>query len=345
MSNKTWHALIGLQYVALLVGISTLVACNSNGTEPEALNPRTTVEAMGIGINLGNTLDAPYEGDWAPAAQQEYFEAFKEAGFHHVRIPATWDNHTAKTAPYKVDTKRMDRTEQVVDWALAQGFYVILNAHHEDWLQQDYDDPDKRARFDAIWTQIAERFKNKSPRLMLEILNEPEGMTSAQVNDLNKRILGIIRAQNPTRLVVYSGHGFTPLESLLEADIPKDDYLIANFHSYNPWAFAGQCTRRWGSDQDVADLTAIYQTAKDWSTEHDIPVMVNEFGAAHNDFTQPQNVCELEDRLHYLRTHVNLAIEMGIAATVWDDNGSFGIYDREAAEWGPEKDVLVAPNP
>ncbi len=300
---------------------------------------------MGIGINLGNTLDAyPNEGDWAPVAQERHLEAFAEAGFQHVRIPATWDNHTAESAPYQVDADRMDRTEQVVDWALAQGYYVILNMHHETWLKENYSDPAVRARFEAIWTQIVERFGDKSPRLLFEILNEPLGMTMTQINDANHRILDIIRAQNPTRLVVFAGNGYTPIGTLLEVDIPDDDYLIANFHSYDPWAFAGQCTRRWGSDQDHADLRAIYQTASDWSEEYGIPVMVNEFGAAHYDFTAPENVCNPEDRLEYLSAHAQLAIEMGLAASVWDDAGSFGIYDRENDSWGPAKDVLVAPN-
>lgn len=314
--------------------------------EPTTLSAHDTVLEMGVGINLGNTLDAyPNEGDWAPKAEQPYFKAFKEAGFHHVRIPATWDDHTAETAPYRIDQARMDRTEQVVDWALAQGYPVILNAHHEIWLKENYSDPDARARFDAIWTQIAERFADKSPRLMFEMLNEPVGMTAEQVNDLNARILGIIRQDNPTRLVVIAGNDYTPASSLNDIALPEDNYLIGNFHSYDPWPFAGQCTRRWGSDSDKAELAAIYDIANDWSVQTGVPVMVNEFGAPHYDYNNPENVCNPNDRLEYLRTHVNLAIEHGMAATVWDDAGAFQIYDRDQNSWDAAKDVLVTPNP
>ncbi|WP_049722659.1 cellulase family glycosylhydrolase [Gilvimarinus polysaccharolyticus] len=314
--------------------------------EPTQYTPHEAVAQMGIGINLGNTLDAyPNEGDWAPVAQEAHLVAFADAGFNHVRIPATWDNHTATSAPYAVNASRMDRTEQVVDWALAQGYHVVLNAHHEIWLKQDYANAAKRARFDAIWKQIAERFKNKSARLSFEILNEPNGMTAAQSNDLNPRILNIIRVSNPNRLVVIAGSGFTPINTLADIELPNDSQLIANFHSYDPWPFAGQCVRGWSTSADKAELEKVYQTARDWAQTNGVPVTVNEFGAAHYDHQNPENICAEADRLAYLREHVNLATEYGIAATVWDDNGSFGVYDREQESWGPEKDILVAPNP
>ncbi|WP_439509212.1 glycoside hydrolase family 5 protein [Marinimicrobium koreense] len=360
----------------LISTLFSLVACGSSGSTPELpsssseassssssetsssasapamtapddpLEPHATVAEMGIGINLGNTLDAyPNEGDWALPAQERYLEDFNEAGFQHVRIPATWDDHTAQSAPYTVDSGRMNRAEEVVDWALDQGFYVILNAHHERWIWEGEGlTEEKRARFQAIWTQIAERFSGKSHRLIFEILNEPIGLSAEQTNELKADILPIIRAQNPTRLVIISGHNYSGVHTLSDIDLPEDDYLIANFHSYDPWAFAGQCTRRWGSEADRAELAQIYATAAAWREQSGVPVMLNEFGAAKFDFQNPENVCELEDRLAYIGHHVNLAIENGIPATFWDDGGSFSTYDREAGTWGPEKDVLVAPN-
>jgi endoglucanase len=286
-------------------------------------------------------LDAyPNEGAWALPAQRHFFQAYKDAGFKHVRIPATWDDHVDNASPYAVDAERMDRTEQVVDWALEQGYYVILNMHHEIWLKENYSVA-RRERFDAIWEQISERFANKSARLMLEILNEPQGLTLQQVDDINEGVIDIIREDDATRLIVFSGNGYTPVDSMLAAAIPDDDYLIGNFHSYDPWQFAGQCLRTWGSTQDRADLEDIYDRAKTWSTDNDIPVMVNEFGAAHYDFTAPGNICDEDDRLEYLGEHAANAIANGFGASVWDDGGSFVIYDRATGLWGPEMEVLV----
>src|SRR5690606_20156752 len=99
----------------------------------------------------------------------------------------------------------------------------------EHWLSEDYNSS-KQARFNAMWTQIADRFKHKSPRLMLEIFNEPVGMSAAEVNGLNAEILPIIRTTNPERLVVIAGHDYTGVNTLASIALPEDDYLIANFH-------------------------------------------------------------------------------------------------------------------
>ena len=275
-----------------------------------------------------------------------YFEAFKNAGFNHVRIPVTWDDDIGNDDPYTVNGALMGRVEQVVDWALDAGLYVILNAHHETWLKTDYDNLNNQRRFDALWVQIADRFKDKPSKLLFEILNEPVGMTIEQVNDLNPRILEIIRRTNPTRLVVFAGNDYTPLESLWETEIPaeNDNYLIGNFHSYDPWSFAGQCSQWWGSDEDLAKLEALYQDAEVWSQAHNIPVTVNEFGVAHFDFVNPANQCDGDARLAYLDAHVTFAKHYGLSATFWDDAGTFGSYNRSENYFGPEKDVLVAPN-
>jgi endoglucanase len=307
----------------------------------ESQSPAATVAGMGIGINLGNTLDAPVEGEWAPAAERRFLEDFAEAGFGHVRIPVTWDKHVSTTEPYTISPVFLERVEQVVDWGLAQGLYVILNAHHESWLKEHYSDPDRRARFAALWRQVATHMQQKPERLIFEILNEPVGMTATDVDQLNSTMLAILRESNPTRTVVFSGNGFTPVDSLLSAAVPDDPHLIGNFHSYDPWPFAGQCTRSWGSTEDRAQLAAIYQKAADWSARTAIPVMVNEFGAAHYDYLLPQNVCDPQARLEYLSAHVEQARAKGIAATVWDDNGSFQIYRRQQGTWGEEKAVLL----
>ncbi len=304
-------------------------------------SPTEAVARMGVGINLGNTLDAPEEGKWAPAAQRHFFEDFAEAGFGHVRIPVTWDHHVSSAQPYIVDPAFLERVEQVVDWALAQGVYVILNAHHETWLKEHYGDAEARARFAAIWRQVATHMQQKPARLIFEILDEPRGMSAAEVDELNSSILAILRESNPTRLVVFSGTGGSSMDSLAAAAVPDDPYMIGSFHSYEPWSFAGECTRSWGSAEDHAQLAAIYQRAANWTKQTGVPIMTNALGAAHYDYRQPQNVCDPQARLNYLSAHVAQVHAHGIAATVWDDDGSFQIYHRQQRSWGKEKSVLL----
>ena len=298
------------------------------------LTPEAAIAAMGRGINLGNTLEPPREGDWNNGpAEEAYFDAYLAAGFTNVRIPVRWDEHTAETAPYTIDPAWLDRVEEVVDWGLERELYVTLNGHHEDWLKQDYATEATRARYDAIWEQIVARFGDKSERLLFEIINEPFGMTVAQVDDLNARILGIIRERNPTRLVIFGGNEYANAEQLVAAAVPQDDYVIGYFHSYDPWSFAGQGTGTWGTEGDYAALDERFRRVAAWSEATGVPVHLSEFGAVL--------AADYNSRMRFYAAYVENALRYGFAFSVWDDGGDFRILDREDLTWPDVKDVLI----
>ncbi len=298
------------------------------------LTPEEAVEEMGRGINLGNTLEPPTEGGWNNGpAQESFFDAYLEAGFTNIRIPVRWDQHTANTAPFAITESWMNRVEQVVDWGLSRGFIITLNGHHEDWLKNNYNNATLRARYDSIWVQIAERFQDKSDRLLFEMINEPKGMTSPQVDNLNERILGIIRTTNPTRIVIYSGNMYSNAEQLLSAAIPDDDYIIGYYHAYDPWAFSGQGIGTWGTSNDYQQVTNKYQTVKNWSVANNIPIHHSEFGAIHT--------CDFNSRMRIYAHNVEQCIAKGFAFSVWDDGGDFRVLNRGSNTWPEVKEILV----
>ncbi len=298
------------------------------------LTPRDAITQIKRGINIGNTLDPPTEGAWNNGPLQEYyFDDYKSQGFTCIRIPVTWDKHTSYNLPYTIDETWLQRVEQIVDWGLQRNLYIILNAHHESWLKNNYSNAAYRARFDSIWSQIATRFRNKSDKLFFEILNEPVGMTGPEVDQLNSGILGIIRKTNPTRIVIYSGNDYTGSSFMMAAAIPKDNYLIAYFHSYDPWDFAGLAKGTWGTTQDRNEVNTRFETVHQWSVKNNIPVIISEFGAVKN--------CDYNSRMYYYSSYVEEALANGIPFQVWDDGGDFGIYNRSARTWNDIKDILV----
>ena len=129
--------------------LPSVVLPTTQNVLPNEILAEQAIAEMGIGINLGNTLDAPYEGQWALSAKEYYIQAFKDAGFKHVRIPVTWNNHTLLYSPYDIDDIFLDRVEQIVDWALTRDLYVIVNVHHDDWLKSDFSQANQN-RFSAI---------------------------------------------------------------------------------------------------------------------------------------------------------------------------------------------------
>jgi aryl-phospho-beta-D-glucosidase BglC (GH1 family) len=298
------------------------------------LSPQEAIRQMIPGINLGNTLEPPTEGGWNnPAAQEYYFDDYKAAGFTCVRIPVRWDEHTDKKPPYAIDKAWMDRVEQIADWGLKRDLFIILNTHHEEWIKKGYADPNQRERFDSIWRQISQRFKDKSEKLFFEVINEPVGLSLPQINELNDRILKIIRLTNPVRIVVYSGNEWNGFEPLIKAAVPKDKYLIGTFHTYDPSQFALEGKGKWGTDADKAADKAMFDKVAAWSKETGIPVLVGEFGAVSK--------CDHDSRIALYTTFVQEIRSHGFAFTVWDDGGDYRIYQRKNRNWNEIKDIVI----
>lgn len=293
---------------------------------------------MQRGINLGNTLEPPLEGGWNnPKAEEYYFDMYRDAGFDVVRIPVRWDQHMGNSAPYQIDESWMLRVEQLADWALERGLFVIINAHHDDWIKSNYSSQVMRDRFDSLWSQVAIHFKDKSERLLFEILNEPHGLTKAQNDEMHQRVLSIIRASNPSRLVIFQGHNWGGSDELLQAAIPDDDFLIASFHSYDPYLFGLEGQGTWGTPNDYQQLKSKFDKVKEWSLLHDIPVILGEFGSLRK--------CDYNSRMRHYQAYMEQALLNGFIPCAWDDGGDFRIMNRQQKTWDEVKDILIYTTP
>ncbi|WP_452224007.1 cellulase family glycosylhydrolase [Lacinutrix chionoecetis] len=277
--------------------------------------PQQMVSSMGRGINLGNVLSAPVEGNWSPAVEETFFEDVAASGFQTVRIPIRWDfhttpfnavtytdgnnNYTGSPADYVVDSSFLDRVEQVTDWALNNGLVAIIDVHGDHWFWESYDSgsPEYKTgndllasedRFRAIWLAISQRFQNKHENLLFEIMNEAYfSMSAPEVNYINQEILDIIRLTNPTRNVIINGGGVNSWEAPLQIPasfIQSDNYLIATFHYYKPGSFTrsageNQTDNDWGTASDKQSVDAHFDAVETWSQNNNIPVFLGEFGA------------------------------------------------------------------
>ena len=210
------------------------------------------VQDMGRGINMGNTLSAPVEGNWAPLVHEQYFIDVAEAGFNNVRIPVDFfgsrtDGQTvqwssaANTASqydggiddFTVSSLYLDRVEDVINWSLNQGLYTVLDFHgaelKSEFLQtfnnsnSNYTHPSssKRAadlmKFKSIWTQIAYRFIDYPMELIFEVVNEPYfEVNDVDMNFINMMIIEAIRAtggNNSTRQIIITGGSSTSYQA------------------------------------------------------------------------------------------------------------------------------------
>lgn len=314
---------------------------NTEIVDPETNNALTPAQAhakMTRGINMGRSLELDNNGT-TDRIQEYFFDDFKAAGFTFIRIPIKWGFHTQTQAPYTIDAAWLNRVEQVIDWGLERGFIIIINSHHDRWFYENYGSATNKARFDAIWTQVANRFKDKSENLFFEIINEPKGLTRANSDELNTRILSIIRSNNPTRIVVYSGNDYTGKAAMMAAKIPVDKHIIATFHDYSPWDFSLNGTGTWGTTEQQAYIKSIFKEVGDWSKINKIPVYLGEFGSVSR---APQ-----ESREKLYKAFVEAAIDNNISFSVWHDFGDFSVYfpnNAAGSRWNFIKDIIINTN-
>ena len=141
----------------------TLTACNAKKEEDTRplgemrdITASELIAEMDTGWNLGNTLDAEGgETGWGnPTTTKEMIDEVHNAGFNTIRIPTTWDGHTGDAPDFTIDEEWIKRVEEVVDYALEDDMYVILNIHHEDnWLKPQYDGlDDVKAELSTVTT-------------------------------------------------------------------------------------------------------------------------------------------------------------------------------------------------
>ncbi|MDE7247305.1 MAG: glycoside hydrolase family 5 protein, partial [Lachnospiraceae bacterium] len=177
MKGKIVLALCGVVILLGLIGVGFMFAARTRAVR--------FVKNMGQGLNLGNTLDATglreyepdaddleYETSWGnPRIDAETFKAIKEAGFKTVRIPVTWEDHL--DAEYRIAEPWLHRIQEVVDMAMGEDLYVILDLHHDAWLDLHLErESEIRDELLTVWGQIAERFQNYDEKLLFEAMNE-----------------------------------------------------------------------------------------------------------------------------------------------------------------------------
>ena len=133
---------------------------------------------MRAGWNLGNTLDArlapaaspivsSQETAWGnPITSREMINLLADTGFSSLRIPVTWERFIGPAPDYFLDTALLDRVQQLVDYGLDAGLYVIINTHHERWNFPSSDNTEAVIIHDRLWRQVAGRFSGYDERLI-----------------------------------------------------------------------------------------------------------------------------------------------------------------------------------
>ena len=202
------------------------------------------LEDMGLGWNLGNSLDATggsgldTETSWSnPNTTQALIDKVKSLGFNTVRVPVSWGKHVSGDN-YTIDSAWLARVKEVVDYCYKNDMYVILNIHHDTKSSASASGAGYYPRSSAysssekfvtsVWSQMAEYFKDYDYHLIFETLNEPRLIGTGYewwfnkwsipsevkdaidcINRLNQKAVDTIRntgSNNKGRLIMCPGY-------------------------------------------------------------------------------------------------------------------------------------------
>lgn len=310
---------------------------------------------MQPGWNLGNTFDSfDTNGDkgemsWGnPVVTKELIKTIKDQGFKSIRIPFTSLMRTGSAPDYKIDEKFLNRYAEVVKWALDEDLYVMINLHHDswNWAKQIGSEVDKGAsmeRYKAIWTQLADYFKDYSDKVCFESLNEPQFSTGDEANQIkilekvNTEFYNLIRnsgGNNKTRMIVlptlYTNDSDTRCESLYNTiQNLKDENIMATFHYYGYWPFstniAGVTTM---DDKVVSELKGAFDRMNNHFTSKGIGVVCGEYGVLA--FDKSLDAIEHGEMLKYFDYINYYAKNKNITLMLWD-NGQH--MNRTSLNW------------
>lgn len=344
-------------------------------TKPQDMNEKLTAlefsKMLGNGINLGNTMEAyrgssmgtnaeatSYEKLWGqPITTKKMIEGYKSAGFDTLRIPVAWTNVINYTnGDYTIGKTYLDRIETLVNYALDAGMYVIINDHWDGGWWGLFGQKDAAKREDAMelyksmWTQIGERFKNYSYKLIFEGGNEEigdrlnddnggwwgKGALSEDgryitANKINQTFVDLIRSQggnNAKRFLLIPGYN-TDIKKTCDKrfKMPTDSVknrLFLSVHYYDPSDFCIGSGDLWGSKSDYKYQNETLKMLTKF-TEEGYGIIIGEYGAL------PQNGTYKTSTLAWTTNFLDNCDLYNYVPVLWD-TGSGCFYDKSSAK-------------
>lgn len=351
MRRPLWTTLTAVAAAAALsLGLAGPATAGDGASKPPLRSADRVVAAMQPGWNLGNTFDAvgADETAWGnPRVTQELLSEVRDNGFRSIRLPVTLGQHEGPAPDHTIAPAVLDRVEEVVDWALDEDLYVLLDLHHDSWMWTNamptrHDEV--LAQFTATWEQLAERFRDHPRTLLFESINEPqfagstgEAQEYALLDELNVAFHEVVRAsggRNADRVLVlptlHTDSGQARLDNLVTTFAALDDpNLAATFHYYGYWPFsvnvAGGTRFDATAQQDATDAFARVHTTL---VSQGIPVILGEYGLL--GFDRHTGTIEQGEKLKFFEHLGHQARTTGVTTMLWD-NGQH--LDRTAFTW------------
>ena len=246
----------------------------------------------------------------------------------------------SKDGTYTINPDYLARVKEVVDYCYNDGFFVIINAHHESWInRKDLDTayPEVAVELNALWTQIATYFADYDQHLIFEGMNEPRMVGTGvewngsdagfvAVNYLNQVFVNAVRSNglghNDERCLMIPGYAAACSSAVLQSiAIPTYDgkpvnNLIISVHSYTPYEFCLTDERdTFVVGVSSSSVDSVFRDINNTFLKNGIPVVIGETGATNTKNNTAQ-------RAEWFRYTAKKAVSYGVPIIIWDNGAS-----------------------
>lgn len=310
-------------------------------------NLGNTMEAGDMANNFTNAGGLGAETAWqSTQTTKALIDFVKAQGFKSVRIPTSWVmGHITDAENMTIDPAWLARVKEIVDYCISDGLYVFINDHWDGgWIEVEgfsktsssyeaVDETiiaDKVNKLKKLWTNIATYFKDYNEYLMFAGLNEPfqeYSLFSTRHSELtpileryNQAFVDAVRAtggNNAKRVLIVQGPSTNISSTVNYFNLPTDTEngkLMVEVHYYEPWDFCGSnATKDWNAD---ASVKTSFESLKTKFVNHDIPVVIGEYGANWQENTESHN----DAIRRFFKSVVENAGNCGIVPFAWDIN-------------------------
>lgn len=313
------------------------------------------------GVNLTGWLQAPgvRQVQFSRFTRQDLFD-IRTLGFDVIRLPVNLPAMTGPAPDHTVDPLLFFFLDQIVDWAEELGLHLILENHASS---QAPTATDVDSFLVPVWRQLAQHYRDRSPLLLYEMLNEPHGIAEIRWHEIQEMVVASIRAIDPERLLVVSAADWSSYRNLELLPTYQDDKLIYTFHFYDPFVFTHQgatwvtpsmmslrgvpfpydaqrmpplpqalagswidaALTAYDTEGTLADIRDLIDIAARFSTERGVPVFCGELGV-YIPNSDPRDRVLWYD---IVRSHLE---ERAIPWAMWDYRGGFGLFEPGTGE-------------
>lgn len=316
------------------------------------LSNEAIMDEMGVGTNLGNTMDGhsgftPSETAWQSVeTTKAIIKSMHDAGYNTVRIPVTWGNMIDTKNGYQIKTNWITRVQEIVDYCVSQDMYAIINIHHDGaeqsgWLRVAADDIDVvYEEFECVWRNIAEYFKDYDEHLIFESMNEITCMEGNEKNsaaaidydtpiivNLNQIFVNVVRStgsNNSKRWLAAVAH-YANAGNHKNFVLPTDSYNEQNAIMFAAHIYKASTNVTWTYEE----VYQVVNNLKTMSNKFDVPMYLGEYGV--RTYAQSGTESGYNDvaRAYFSEIVHRACQKAGVVPVVWDQGcGTKGVYEE-----------------